>query len=690
MNLFILVPIICAAINSTLAVIALLKPTRARVIFALYLTAGAGWSFTSAMAHSGFDHETTYMWAKLIGLTGTSMMVLYYHFVLRFTEKRPGKLLYIGYGSWLTITIFAILGYVQRDAYSIDGRLFIDYDNHIGFYAVSIYSMFFMSTAIFHLIKHYHNSTDKITRNRTIYLLLGIACFALFGFTDLAPPLLRYPLDYVGGVLNGLIISYVIMKYQLLDIKIVARKGLVYSGLTIIITTTYLMLIVILQTVFHEWVGYTSLLIAGILALSVAIVFNPLRDFLQKRIDHIFYRQTYDYRQMLINFSNKISNVLDLDELADNILEPIVNNMHVNDVALLFPAIESGSFNTRFSLKTESEETPSKLKLYNDNPIVTWLANEGKVLRQEMIDVIPQFKGLWEVERVAIDALGVEMFCPIRSKGKLIGILALGQKQSDTSFSDEEADLLMAMANEAAVVVDNARMLDSLKSQQLQVEQLLAQVVLAQEEERNRISIDLHDGVAQWLVAASYRIQSFSHGLTGKESSETRDDLTNMESTINKSLKELRRVVIGLRPPALDELGLSHALMQSLEDLKVDGIECNFSQDGTLVRLPSSMEIAAYRVVQETLSNIRKHAKASKVELYLQFLENNLMVEIRDNGKGFDLSQTLGSAISVGHMGLLGMKQRAEMLGGDIRIKTREGKGTIITLTLPIPHQEEA
>ena len=157
-----------------------------------------------------------------------------------------------------------------------------------------------------------------------------------------------------------------------------------------------------------------------------------------------------------------------------------------------------------------------------------------------------------------------------------------------------------------------------------------------------------------------------------------------MESTITKSLKELRRVVVGLRPPALDELGLNHALRQSLEDLKTDGLDCRFSEVGTPVRLSSSVEIAVYRIVQEALNNIRKHANATKVNLRLQFQEGKLVVEVRDNGKGFDLSQTLDSAISAGHLGLLGMKRRAEMLGGGISIKASEGKGTTVILSLPI------
>jgi len=217
----------------------------------------------------------------------------------------------------------------------------------------------------------------------------------------------------------------------------------------------------------------------------------------------------------------------------------------------------------------------------------------------------------------------------------------------------------------------------------------LTQAVLAQEEERERISVDLHDGVAQWLAGASYRAQAVSTLLSQNDSDEARGELATMENTIDKSLKELRRVLTGLRPPALDELGLSHALRQIFEDLRTDGLICKFSEVGIPLRLTSSMEIAIYRVVQEALINVRKHAKATKVTLRLQFQADKLQVEIRDNGRGFNLSQTLDSAVSVGHLGLLGMKHRVETLGGDIKITAGEGTGTAIILRFPIQPQIE-
>ena len=622
-------------------------------------------------------------WNGLVITAIPWVAVTYYHFVRAYNNKPAGILLYISYALIAAILAGNLNGVMVKSAALVNG--FVYHNIKPWDYAIAGLLVVLLVSVFQILGRRYRESNDPIDRNRTMYLLIGWSILVVIGYiTPFTPALSGTPIDHIGNLINALIIVYAIKKYKLLDLRLVMQKGVVYSTLTIFLTTFYLLLLFTLQTFFHDWLGYSSLVVTFCFALVASLLFNPLRNLIQKWIDRIFYRETYDYRQMLLHFSDKISNVLELKELSQSILDPIVEAMHVKHVALLFPANGTGDFQTRFSKQVVVDEPQPKLTLTNDNPIVTWLDKEGKAFHMKMLDLLPQLKGLWEIERVALNTLGIELLCPIRTKGDLIGILALGKKQSGSSYSDEEASLLMTMANEAAIAVENARMLDSLRNQQLQVEQLLGQVVLAQEEERNRISMDLHDSVAQWLVAASYGMQAFRQSLPPNEAKKARDELSDMEQTVTRSLRELRRVVIGLRPPALDELGLCHALKKNLEELQADNIVYRYSQVGEPCRLPSSMEITTYRVVQEAIANIRKHANATRVSLKVEFKEGRLLVEIRDNGQGFNLSSTLDSAISVGHLGLLGMKQRIDMLGGEIYVKTGEGKGTIISVSLPI------
>jgi signal transduction histidine kinase len=492
----------------------------------------------------------------------------------------------------------------------------------------------------------------------------------------------RYPIDHFGNLVNALFITYAIVKYQLLDIRFVVRKGLVYSVLTIGLTATYLVLLFALHSHFHTWTGTIGA--AAGLALAFSILFQPLRDATQRWVDRLFYRGTYDYRQTLLTFSHRMSNVLDLDELAVNMLYPVTRALYAKRAFLLLPEVESDDFATRF-VQPAMKDSDATMRLRKDNPIVAWLAREGEVLNRERIDILPEFKSLWKKEIKELDTLELEVFCPIMRKGNLVGILALSRKHSDVPYSREDVDLLTTITSEAAMVIENAMILDNLKEQQHRVEQLLAQTVQAQEEERKRISVELHDSVAQWLVGVSYQLQT-CRALLAKSgnNSQAQSELAEIEATLDKSVKEMRRLMAGLHPPALDELGLVHALRQTLEGLKPDGIAYHLETTGEPVRLPGSIEVAVYRVVQEALTNVRKHSEASAVILRMQFEPERVSIEVSDNGKGFNLPKTMKSAISVGHMGLLGMSERVTMMGGALKIETRPGAGTSISLTIPV------
>jgi signal transduction histidine kinase len=543
--------------------------------------------------------------------------------------------------------------------------------------------------ALFYLIQGFRKSTSPQNRNRIGYLLGAVVVWIVFMATNFNRDLANYSVDHLGNIANALIISYAILRFQLLNIKFVMRRGLAYFIVAVCLLGAYVGVILLEYRFLPDQPLVVMLLIASVVTLSLAFLARPLRYTIQEWVDRVFYRGTYQYRQTLINFSRKMGNIINLDTLASEMLPTISKALRVPNAKLLLKDSSSGDFTTQFTYPKEKDEPGNELRLSPDHPIVAQMENEVSPLDLKQIDSIHQLKGLWETEKEQLLVSDLELLCPIKSRGNLIGILALGKKRADTTYSHEDIELITSMANQAGIIIENAMMLDTLEKQQAQVEHLLAQVVQVQEEERRRISVDLHDSVAQWLVAASYRAQSFSQALSKDNGEMARDELSNMEDTLNKSLKELRRVVIGLRPPALDELGLSHALRQSLEELKTDGLDCKFTEIGTTIRPPSNVEIAIYRIVQEALSNIRRHSDASKVNLSLQFQKDGLLVEIRDNGKGFDLHQTLRGAVSVGHMGLLGMRQRAEMLGGDFRIKSKEGAGTTIILSLPIQPQIE-
>ncbi|MDP2730890.1 MAG: histidine kinase [Dehalococcoidales bacterium] len=687
-----LIPLIAALVYVLLLLVVLISRPWQKMhqLFVLYLAAATLWGFSTFLLLSPFFIEYKLYLFRLVILSSAWWVVQLYHFARFFLRLPGGGGVWFGYTSLLLLMTLAALGFAPPSIIIADGA-FVgpSYGWWYVFYIAPLVSLAVMG--IYSLVRRLRILTDPEERNKISYLIAAVLALAVFGFVGISPLALvaGLPWAHVGGLASACIFAYAIMKHELVSINTILRRGLGWASLLSLSAGAYLVLFYLFHLLFGFTLEAVVVALATVGAVGLALLVYWLRPVFLVIVDQLFYRGTYPYRQTLFILNTKMANMINLSELADQMLPAISKALRISRARLLFEDASTGDFTTQFTYPKTRDIPQDTLKFSFDSPIIDWLETENVPLDLKQIDSIPQFKGLWQIERERLAASNLELLCPIKSRGKLIGILALSKKQSGNLYSHDDIEVLMSMVSQAGIVIENARMFDKLKKQQQQMEQLLNQIVMAQETERQRISIDLHDSVAQWLAATSYRAQTASRLLKGNGDERVQTELANVESTIDKSLKELRRVLIGLRPPALDELGLTHALQQSLEELKADGILCQFSEMGTPVRLASSTEIAVYRIVQEALANIRKHADASKVNLRLFFEKGKLVTEIRDDGRGFDLSQTLDSAVVVGRMGLLGMKQRVEMLGGEIRIKTAEGSGTAIILSLPIQSREE-
>ncbi len=210
----------------------------------------------------------------------------------------------------------------------------------------------------------------------------------------------------------------------------------------------------------------------------------------------------------------------------------------------------------------------------------------------------------------------------------------------------------------------------------------VSQVLKAQESERLRIARELHDDTAQALTGVSRRLDMLSSGAEVPEDVANRlDELREQTDTI---LDGVRRFSQDLRPPVLDDLGLLPALKWLLIALEEqDGIESNTRLLGDPRRLPRDAELALFRIAQEALSNVRKHSHASAVELTLDFREGSIAMTVADNGNGFELPPSTGDLAASGKLGLIGMQERARLLGGTIDMESKPGEGTKVVVTVP-------
>ena len=209
----------------------------------------------------------------------------------------------------------------------------------------------------------------------------------------------------------------------------------------------------------------------------------------------------------------------------------------------------------------------------------------------------------------------------------------------------------------------------------------LSAVTTGQEEERRRLARDLHDDTIQSLIALNQQIQ-LAQMSAADESSQAR--LTTMQQMVEQMVDDLRRLTRDLRPIYLEDLGLIPALTMLARDMsQVMDLPVSFNTTGAERRLPPDVELALYRIAQEGLSNVARHAQAGEADVSLQFTDESVCLIVRDDGLGFVVPESPAEMAPAGHFGLLGVQERAEAIDARLQIESAAGEGTRLTVHLP-------
>ncbi len=250
------------------------------------------------------------------------------------------------------------------------------------------------------------------------------------------------------------------------------------------------------------------------------------------------------------------------------------------------------------------------------------------------------------------------------------------------ALAHAQRDLLVSLAGLVGVAVENADLLERLKKEEQSLEGLLRKTLAAQEEERRRIARELHDETSQVLSALMMNIDLLETQVPAPEASRGR--LEAVKALAEEAARNLDKMMLDLRPALLDELGLIAALRwyaAQVSDLW--GLPVEFEGERT-GRLPDHVEVAAFRIVQEAVSNSVRHARAGRIWVKVAVTEGILKVEIRDDGVGFDVGEVSALARTGEAVGLMGMRERAELLGGTLQVESEPGKGTRVCAEIPL------
>lgn len=262
--------------------------------------------------------------------------------------------------------------------------------------------------------------------------------------------------------------------------------------------------------------------------------------------------------------------------------------------------------------------------------------------------------------------------------GGLVGVLNVHTVHR-REFTARDVELLVVIGRLIAGALHQARLHRQLVARERAHENFVEQVIEAQELERRRLAADIHDGISQRLVTLSYRLDAAARAVG--EPTAVAEQLDKARELVDLTLQEARAAISGLRPPVLDDLGLSGGLASLARSIPRVELEVDLAE----TRVPDHIELALYRIAQECLQNVVKHAEATRARLTFAVEDGVARLEIVDDGKGFDtFEHPLGSDETSGY-GLLSMAERAEIVGGRLNIRSRPGAGTTVTATIPLP-----
>jgi PAS domain S-box-containing protein len=377
-----------------------------------------------------------------------------------------------------------------------------------------------------------------------------------------------------------------------------------------------------------------------------------------------------------------ILNARSLEAITEAVLNRVAALVPCQRAGVLlfdFEAQQAFVYAGRF--KNESRFASTKPIAFSD----LWKLNEkldelrqGQVVVVDDMHSLPQYRGVqWTLE----EGIQSEVIAPLLAHGELIGTFNVGADQL-RSYGRDDVDIIRELANSLAIAIAQIRLFEEISAKNDRLRLLKQQLIEAQEMERRYIAQELHDQVSSNLTALSINLSIVNSQLPPELSEKLGHRLNDAQTLIETTVDRIRGMSADLSPLILEGYGLDATLRSYAQHFtERTGIAAEVQQKGAPVRLKSEEELALYRIVQEALTNVAKHAQASQVTIIQEMLEHTFRLVIMDNGIGFDPDNIQASA-EQGTLGLLSIRDRAESIDGRLQIESSPGKGTRVIVEL--------
>jgi signal transduction histidine kinase len=507
-------------------------------------------------------------------------------------------------------------------------------------------------TGVYAQIYRYRRVSTPEQRQQTKWVLFGLTIAVLGDFLThlpkyIIPAFSRSGLPYViylfahqpfftlTQMLVPLTIGISIVRYRLWAINLIIKRALVYGLLTAFVIGTYVLVVGVLGALLQARSNFLlSILATGL----VAVLFQPLRQRSHKIVNQLMYGQRDDPVAVLSQLGGRLAAIVAPQDVLPAIVETVTQALKLPYAAI---ALRDGE---KFRVAVERGLPPTA-----PDPPLSPAASAGEN-RPPHTTVFPL---VYHSERV--------------------GRLIVAPRFPGEDLAPADLHLLAELARQAGAAVYAVNLTDDLRRSR-------ERLVTAREEERRRLRRDLHDELGPRLASLTFKLDA-ARNLLDRDPSTADRLLAELKSELKFAIADIRRLAHGLRPPALDQLGLLPALREvAAAQNAVDGLLIEVEAPGELPPLPAAVEVAAYRIALEALNNVARHARARRCTLHIA-LNAGLHLEVRDDGRGLPEGYPAG-------VGLLSMRERAAELGGEFEIKALNGRGTLVRAWLPVDEPE--
>jgi two-component system NtrC family sensor kinase len=647
--------------------------------------------------------------------------IRFVHFFLGITNRR--WLEFLAYLSSLTLLLFTQTEhFIPEFHYYSFGTIAKAGPAYYAFSTVGGFAAFYCLGTLFSGMR---SARENHIRNRIKYVFAGLGMSAVLVLLNALPisGVNFYPLGNFSFI-PGIFLAVGVLKYDLLDIDTVIRKGAVYFFLTGILTALYMLIIYFFNILFIGYSDANFLLLSLVLALLIVLLFNPMNTKIRHFVDKLFYKGKYDYQKILREMSDVMTSFLRSDEITDYLIRSISSALKVRSASLLIYKSENDSLEF-YSGQKDPLGRRKKIIIEDGLPVANFFENHKEFISTSALERMnvsgDECAKIHDLFRVT----GAVILIPMILKGSLTGLMALGEKKSGGLFVPEDIELLTTIANQSAVALENAQTYERIEYINLELEEKVknrtAELVRALEE-KDRTQKQLIR--SESLAAIGQLVAGTAHELNNPIASASSLVQTTVESVCEWDIKneECDEIVEDLRF-SLKELNRASTIVKSLLGLSrqtqtyVEPVNMNTVLEDSLRVLHNLYKYRNIEIGKDYDENIReiegnfanlgqvfiniiKNAlqalpdNGGKIKLKTRYKEDadSVQIECHDNGRGMpeeilgDIFKPFYTDKKPGEGTGLGLYIAYEIIkrhDGDISVRSDEGMQTVFTVEIP-------